>query len=528
MAPIPRTEFARLLRSLPGAARTAFVEALWAEQGYDVRAVDASTLVVTAPETGVSRRVYVQPASRVRRLTSSGVSSLARMLPGPRRRTLSRVLRSLPGAPAPNPGHSSGVDVLVTTRDDVSVSGDVTVVGPADLRDAALYAIDREACASLFDQFFDASPSGWPDPPLAAESASAATGGGSAATGDGSAATDWPSNAARDDGWRRGRTVSLLVVGVALAVVLAGAAVGPFGATDAQSLDAAATAGGTTSPAGGFAGSDGAETTPDDASRAGGSGGYPPGLAPSGIVDANALAEAHAQLADRRSYHVTLVRREYVGNAMVSSGLEMVWVERPTVYVSAVGESGDAHDPTPFIADDSVFANGTTRFVRDAEAGEAGIESEATYDRAPVISGGGSPGPYTERIRVYLVWFLTVEGSSVVETESDDGTTLYWVTLDGDPWPGVENVSGYALVDEHGFVHEVHRQYTLPEEPNRTVQTTIRYDEVGETTVDPPWWLQTALNQTGDAPAEQPASTQTTPPPGPDGTREQRHSTSGG
>jgi hypothetical protein len=523
MAPIPRTEFARLLRSLPRAERTAFVEALWTERGYEVRAVDASTLVVTDPETGVSRRVSVHRPSRVRRLASASASSLSRTLPGPRRvpPVLTRVVRSLPGVPALNSGHPSGVDVLVTGRDDVSVGGDVTVLGPTDLRDAALYAIDREACASLFDRFFDASPTGWPDPLPDAESAPGVT-------ERGSDATDRASNAALDDRWQRGRTASLLVVVVALAVVLAGTTVGPFGENDARSIDSAAAVGETPSPADGGPVADGGETSPSaDSSRAGGSGGYPPGLAPSGIVDANALAAAHAQLADRRSYQVTLVRREYVGNAMVSSGLEMVWVERPSVYVSAVGESGDVRDPTPFIADDSVFANGTTRFARDAEAGEAGVESEVTYDREPVISGAGSPGRYTERIRVYLVWFLTVEESSVVETESDDGTTLYWVTLDGDPWPGVENVSGYALVDSHGFVHEVHRQYTLPEEPNRTVQATIRYDEVGETTVDPPWWFQAALNQTGDAPDEDPARTETSPPPASGDAREERRSSSG-
>jgi hypothetical protein len=51
--------------------------------------------------------------------------------------------------------------------------------------------------------------------------------------------------------------------------------------------------------------------------------------------------------------------------------------------------------------------------------------------------------------------------------------------LEGDPFPGVVNTTGSALVDRNGVVREVHRVYEVPDRRGVTVAVTLRIEATG-------------------------------------------------
>jgi hypothetical protein len=489
MAPIPYDTFRRRFRSLSRAQRTGFVAALWAARGVDTRVDEPGAITVTDPETGAVDRLYVLPRRR--------------FCPG--------------RAPVPD-----DVDAVVTTADDAELPPGLDGYRPADLRDMALYGIERAACRELFDRFFGLSPTDWPEPSTGAS--------GGTGTGDGAG----PIDAA---GWRSRPVVPSLVALAVLVVlaVLAGATSGgsPLAlvGSDSPSPDALDSGDRTATPtvtASPRTPSAGANAT------AGANPAYPPGLGPSGITDGYALAAAHAATADRRSYQLTLVHHEYVDGVPVVHGFEAARVEAPTVYVSTVGQSDGEFAGVRIVDDAARYADGTDEYVR--QVGPDGPE----YYRTAVPLRTPGQGRYGARIETYLGWFLSVDQSRIASTTGEGDETRYWISFRGDPWPGVTNTTGYAVVGADGFVYEVHRQHSLPGSPGRTVEVTVRYDQVGSTTVQPPWWLPEARNATGaGAAASTPApgsptvtatpesahaTPDRTPDVGDDGVREERHS----
>lgn len=216
---------------------------------------------------------------------------------------------------------------------------------------------------------------------------------------------------------------------------------------------------------------------------------FPPGVNGDGVVDASALAAAHADTLSNRSYRVTFVHRESVGGRPTGVARETADVAGPARYRSDVTEVGRLRGSPLVVADGSTYANGTARFERVATD---------SYRIAPLDPEAGDP--FARRTATYLEWFLTVDDSRVVDAYGTGGRTHFWLKLSGDPWPGAENVTGSALVDERGRVHEVRRSHTLPDDPAVRVVVRIRVSDTDEGAPDPPAWVADAAATADSAP----------------------------
>jgi len=131
MEVVDATTFERLLSGLRDGEFAAFVEEIWNHRSIPCRVVTAvPSDDVTDDEVTVVRVLPVTSRLWLRaRLGTVGLDL-------------------------------EGVDVLVASLDDerlraVTRDTDVTFVGPAELRNLTLYAIDRDACRDLFRKYFD-------------------------------------------------------------------------------------------------------------------------------------------------------------------------------------------------------------------------------------------------------------------------------------------------------------------------------------------------------------------------------------
>lgn len=324
------------------------------------------------------------------------------------------------------------------------------VVDGERLHEIATYAVDRAALAALSERFFGR--------PLDALATGEAT------------------------GWRRvipavsvDGVAAVLVVAVALvAVAVVGG--GGVGGSGGAGGDAPATGSGTPTLTAAPTPTDGPAVTRD----------RPPGVSPDGAIDEAALVAAHYDALAGRSYRVTLTYREFVadeGNRSGATGAPTA-VRRETVqvadgrYAARVTERGEFRStPTSLVASDS-YATATAVVVRTDD----GV---ARYDRRQqwaLLNGQAR----------LLGRFLSVESSAVTGTTTVAGESVVWLATDGDPWPGVANATGTALVGRDGLVHEVRRRYDDPDDPRRSVVVTLRVEAVGATTVEPPAWYANA------------------------------------
>ena len=103
--------------------------------------------------------------------------------------------------------------------------------------------------------------------------------------------------------------------------------------------------------------------------------------------------------------------------------------------------------------------------------------------------GTDPDGPYADLLDQYLRWYLSVSRSTVAAETTVDGEPAVWLLLDGDPYPGVVNTTGSALIDRRGVAREVHRSYDDPDRPGVSVSVTLRVEDVGDTDVPSPWWI---------------------------------------
>lgn len=282
------------------------------------------------------------------------------------------------------------------------------------------------------------------------------------------------------------RAVVPVALGAAAIVVLAslvvgtGLAVGPF-APGSGGESGAATAGPTAD-----------EQTEELPSYAlvGGGGKYPPGVGPTGLANPTALAQAHRAAVANASYELTYTYREQRSDGSQATREVTVWVAAEDTFRTAVSTDGEFRDSAPSFVDRPRYANGSHVFE------QRGAPGERWYRTYPVRPSGGADD-YADDARRYLGWFLTVEESSVVERFEREGTTYFRVDLRGDPWPGIDDVSGTAVVDEHGVVHSIRRQYT-DDGDGSSVTVTMTYTAFGTATVDPPPWLDEAVAATRD------------------------------
>lgn len=322
----------------------------------------------------------------------------------------------------------------------------------------------------------------------------------SSASGESPAASESP---ASDD---RSRLWLVTLVAVCLAVALGGLAAGlgpatPWGEAGSPAEGAAAADGtpaagtttfegrvGTPRRSGAVAGATGADTgTPvADAET------LPPGVGADGGLDVALLADRTRAVLSNRSYRFVYTYRERVADRATVRWRETATVAGPDRYASRVSTLGTPVDePTTFDRTPVYVAGGTAvELLRDGNVSRA---------RTDGVGGrrGAASDPFLSRLEQYVDWYLTVEETRLRGRERTVNGTVALVALRGDPWPGVENTTGTVVVGPDGLVREIHRSYTLPNDPAVTATVTVRVTAVGETTVDRPAWV--ARNGTATA-----------------------------
>lgn len=182
----------------------------------------------------------------------------------------------------------------------------------------------------------------------------------------------------------------------------------------------------------------------------------PPGVNASGGIDEVTLAERTVAHLSNRSYRLTLVVRESVDGRPNALSRETVRVENTTAHTVSTVRVGRFVTAPPRLTPDESYANVR---VRDGSSD-------------PVADG-----PYARAIDRYLRWYLSVSRSTVADATTEDGTV--WLVLEGDPFPGVVNTTGSALVDRKGVVREVHRVYEVPDRRGVTVAVMLRIEATG-------------------------------------------------
>lgn len=236
-----------------------------------------------------------------------------------------------------------------------------------------------------------------------------------------------------------------------------------------------------------------------------------PGVTSRRVVDAGTLGRAHARSIDNTSYVVASNRTvRYVNGTLRSHLVTRVAVDDDRRFHTSTSTAGP--EAPVFIgappADAAYWSNGTTylrRLTRDGQTAYAELDPPDTWVGtwrywAEVVPFGAR----NNRPSTYYAAVFSAIPVRVVDRESGDGTTLYrleghvdW-TVSGEMFPGrtrsIENVRLVALVDGSGLVRSLELKYTgtVDGEPVH-VERTIRYTDVGATTVDRPTWYDRAV-----------------------------------
>lgn len=416
-------------------------------------------------------------------------------------------------------------DLLVTAGEPPSTGSDTEVLGPEELRERLLYGVDPDRRAAIAREFLgeplvvddpqspdgetEGERAGTPRAPAVATPGTAAPSARAGGTDpeDRSGAATGSDADAGSDGRRSvaGRLRSLdgrALAAVALVVALGAAGVGatllaadpeapqevqpvePLGESTQGFEDQARDTGDSIGGVGSGDGGGGGSVTP--AGPGVSAGARPPGVAADGSIDEETLAEAHTAALAGRSYRLTLTVRVYVDDRPVGLRQESIRVANATSYTADVTRVGSFPVEPATLADGDVYANGSARVERIGPA--AGRVESVDIEQ-----------PYADRMATYLRWYLSVEQSRVAEVVwRDAGGTDYWLTMRGDPWPGVANTTGTALVTTEGMVREVRRSYRAPDRPSVSADVTLRVNGVGRTTVVPPAWYRTMNGEEGE------------------------------
>jgi hypothetical protein len=452
MPVVPARAFESWLRRLDGDAFAAFVADLYASRGRAVTVRDDGAVVLT--DEG---RVLAPVASAWR---------------------------------LGNPRVPADADALVAARptpriDRLAAREDLPLVGPADLRDLALYGVDRRDAERLFAAYFDASPVvDGPDP------AGEAEGGAFGGMGDVAAAS-----------------VAVVVI-VALVVA---ALLGPFGPGVSPAADDAAQAESGPVVVGASVPTDGGRETAL----------FPPGIGATGVTDAETLADAHADAVAGRSYRIVLrqsgtedwrgrVWRGVWQQAEVADPRHFRYTvtgyARDDVAASRSGAAAadGSDDDGDELVQYTAYADGEQIFVRVDGRNES-------FYRYPVRIDENGRGLFEQRASAAVERYLGAPKTTV--TRVDDTRYPFRVVATGTPEAVARsaNVSDYraeASVGSDGFVSVLIVSYdrTVGNE-TREVTYRMEYASMDEVTVSRPGWYERAVNATApDAAAGVPVS----------------------
>jgi hypothetical protein len=444
MPPVPEEAFASELRGLSTTDRTQFVADLWSARGWETTVEDG---VVVAERDDERRRIRVVAPGRF-------------------------------GTP-----DVSGVDVLVSARDregvrETAEAADVEYVPSAELRDLLLYGVEREAAASLYEEWFDR--------PLMRTAPDESDGRSVA----GSVAAALPPIA------KRRRTVAVVLLVGLVGVVVAGPALSGVGAPDQSPVTVA-----NVTPD---------EETPGAIGAASPEPTEPPGLLPgvnaAGIDDVSALVEAHVAGVRNRSRvrSVTIVGPP---NASIMGGTTRrtltTWIDNRSHYRHESASQFPGADGWNGSA--GVYADGEVAYQRVV------IGNDSAYSRYPVAD---RPASQYDDVAPYLYRYFTNTEATVVTCairfETDCPT--YRIEVDEPPAgfaEGVEEFDALAIVSDRGVITTMRVNYTITVDGERaTVELALNY-QFESVDPEPPEWLPDAKNETANRTATEGGTTPT-------------------
>jgi hypothetical protein len=234
--------------------------------------------------------------------------------------------------------------------------------------------------------------------------------------------------------------------------------------------------------------------TPDNESIA-------PGLTRTGVTDVDALVAAHRTATADRSFVWVERRGRVFGESRVSATAPVALrnrtvarVESPTVYRVRTRRNTVRLGPESVdVASYSAYADGRDRHVQytpgDGGAGGRPAERYRTLDAVSVHESEHVGGAATSAIRN----FLSVENATVSATRVG-GRTRYLIRSHQPPLAGSRQIRNYtvtATVSPDGFVRSLDVSFVwvtsaLP----RKVRYAFAFEDVDETTVDPPAWYR--------------------------------------
>ncbi|MFB6177284.1 MAG: hypothetical protein ABEI99_09115, partial [Halobaculum sp.] len=202
----------------------------------------------------------------------------------------------------------------------------------------------------------------------------------------------------------------------------------------------------------------------------------PPGVASDGSLNPAVVASQTERILSNTSYRFVLTYRERVDGNTTASWREVATVENSTHFASEVSLLGTPTKTPGYIDRTPQYAEGD-QYAEDG--GTTIVENRRV----------STEDPFLPRILQYVDWFLSVRESRLLGTDQRGEESVVLVGLRGDPWPGVVNTTGYAVISERGVVRAIHRTYHPPGHPEVTISVTVRVTDIGETTVDRPRWL---------------------------------------
>jgi hypothetical protein len=419
MAPPTEREFARLLAGVGRERFGRLLAAVWRARGRSARVstgrvevTDGPTILVHAPPRGL-------PAALA-----------ARRIAGP--------------------AGADGVDAVATTAPRVATrlrERGLSVVGPATLREALLYDVDRTTADTLCRTHLG-RPLDAPVTPSAASRARAVV----------------------------GRIGTPGAVAVALVLVALVATAG----APAGDVPAAAP------PAASAPSNDEAAAEPASGDR------LAPGLTTSGVDDDTALASAHAESVRDRRYRWRVRYREHDRD-------DRFFVPAARTTVVRVGENDRIHarvigwgEPAASPLSDSrraAYADGEHRYVR-----RQGPNGTATVTRSAL--GAVPARRYARQAAQYVRWFVDAGETRVRGSVERDGTTYHRLVGRGEGFTVTDGYSLSALVSSTGFVRSLRVSYVPDEDPGVVVVIEFEYDRLGTATASPPPWYGAGANAT--------------------------------
>ncbi|WP_157969265.1 hypothetical protein [Haloplanus rubicundus] len=472
MTSVPGPAFRDHLAELDRETATAFVAAVYDARGWTVSSGDEDgdvALLATPPQSDHTRRLVVCVGGTADCDGEAGIDRtvvdaatlyelLAYALDPSNRHRLCRTFfdREFEAIGAP-PAAAEPSD-----RDDSAgtASPEPTVAGAAgSARDAGTTDTDPSAAADAGDAAETAEQTAGPDGDESENAVAEADAEGSAAT---AASTT-----------RQERLVRAAGVVVALSLIFGGivTAAGP------ALTESAATAFGGDEPASDDGSAAGNQSVDVDA---------PPGLDVDGVGHAGRLADAHEAALGNRSFRLHIVHREFADGELRGVATERAVVTASGRYRSETQRLGQVDYASEVIGDGATYSNGVRRYVRSHDVGDAAGESPRLQLRTTMTAA--DPNRVVDRTERYVQWYLSVESSRLAGTVERDGTTLYVLDFERDPWSGATDVSGRALVSETGVVREIRRSYVPRSDQSVRVETVIRITP-GPVEVTRPGWV---------------------------------------